>query len=226
MNGEETGSHRSTWRLILYPALITLAITILRLAGELLHGSKSLFNPEPGGPWSIIGIVWLAPVFGVYFAVKLARAGVGPASPWKAIGVALAGSAMILASNAWGGRIVASYGYKAVLLFFWTAWALAGLLQFIGWPRFFKILLSYSFAARIPVALIMFFAFWGHWGTHYDALPPGWKTGGYLSDYIWMGFFPQLTLWVGYTLVAGALFGSITAGVMLFFRRISKPAAA
>lgn len=217
--------HPSIVRLILVPALITLAVTMLRLAGELAHLKKLFFNSEAGGQGALIGITWLAPIFGIYFAVKLVRSGGGPASIWRAVGVAVAGSALIVASSAWGGRIVAGYGFKVVLIFFWIVWLIAGLLQFLGWPRLFKVLLGYAFAARVPVALVMFFAFWGRWGTHYDALPPGWSSQGLWSDFLWLGFFPQLTLWLGYTITAGALFGSITAGVMRIFRRSATAAA-
>ena len=83
-------------------------------------------------------------------------------------------------------------------------------------------LLAYGLAARVPVAILMFFAFWGHWGTHYDAIPAGWQTTRLWSDFLWMGFFPQLLLWVGYTITAGALFGSITAGIMRLFRSVRR----
>jgi hypothetical protein len=219
MAGAPSANRLSVSRLILGPAIITLAVTILRLVGEFQHWPSPFFNNSAGGGGAIIGIVWLAPVFGAYFAFKLARAGGGPASPWRAIGVALAGAVVILASNAWGGKTMAPYGFKAVLLFFWIAWALAGVLQFLGWPGLFKVLLGYSLAARVPVVIIMFCAFWGHWGTHYDALPARWLTGGLWSDFLWMGFFPQLMLWAGYTITAGAISGSITAGVMRLFQR-------
>ena len=42
----------------------------------------------------------------------------------------------------------------------------------LGWPALFKVLVAYGYAARIPVAIVMFFALHGHWGTHYDVLPP------------------------------------------------------
>ena len=45
-----------TRKLILVPALITLAVTLLRLTGELLHWSKTLFNPAPGGGGAIVGL--------------------------------------------------------------------------------------------------------------------------------------------------------------------------
>ena len=71
-------SRPSLGRLILVPALITLAVTLVRLAGELSRWSPSLFNREPGGPGALVGIVWLIPVFGIYFALRLARAGEKP----------------------------------------------------------------------------------------------------------------------------------------------------
>jgi hypothetical protein len=226
MANETPGTGLSISKLVLVPALVTLAITILRLVGELQHWPSSLFNRSSGGGGAIIGITWLAPVFGIYFAFKLVRAGGTPASLGRAIGMAILGAVIIVATSMVGGKFLSAYGFKAVLIFFWFTWALAGLLQFIGWPGFFKILVAYSLAARIPVAILMFFAFWGHWGTHYDALPTGWQSGGLWSDYLWMGFFPQLLLWVGYTVAAGALFGSITAGVMRLFWGSNKAAVA
>ena len=53
-------------KLILVPALITLAVTLLRLTGELMHWSKALFNPAAGGGGALVGIAWLVPVFGIY----------------------------------------------------------------------------------------------------------------------------------------------------------------
>ena len=75
-------------KLILVPALITLAITLLRLIGELQRWSPALFNRDPGGGGALIGIAWLVPVFGIYFGWKLASAGEHPPSAGKAIGFA------------------------------------------------------------------------------------------------------------------------------------------
>ncbi len=68
------------WQLVKVPALITLAVTFLRLIGEFMDLPAFLANKEAGGPGAIIGIVWLAPIFGVYFAKKLAP---WPGSLWK-----------------------------------------------------------------------------------------------------------------------------------------------
>src|SRR5882672_12650128 len=76
----------SLGQLILVPALITLAVTLIRLVGELSRWSPSLFNRNPGGPGALVGIVWLIPVFGVLFALRLAADGQGPPSLAKAFG--------------------------------------------------------------------------------------------------------------------------------------------
>ncbi len=55
-------------RLIAVPALVTLAVTLLRLCGELRHWSPTLVRSDPGGLGAAVGIIWLAPAFGVYFA--------------------------------------------------------------------------------------------------------------------------------------------------------------
>src|SRR5262245_52314253 len=76
----------SLFRLILVPSLITLAVTLLRLFGELRHWSARVFNPEPGGGGSILGISWLAVVFAIYFAVKVHKWYEPLETPGKAIG--------------------------------------------------------------------------------------------------------------------------------------------
>ncbi len=78
--------------LILAPAIISFAITILRLVGELNQWSPAVFSREAGGGGSLLGISWLVPVFGVYFAVKLVRDGYTPKSNMKVILFAILGA--------------------------------------------------------------------------------------------------------------------------------------
>ena len=78
----------STLKIILIPSIITLAVTLLRLTGELQGWSRVWFNPTAGGGLAPIGIVWLVFVFGAWFAVKLARDGDMPASAGRTIGLA------------------------------------------------------------------------------------------------------------------------------------------
>src|SRR5574337_2123095 len=66
-----SGSNLGVTRLILVPSLITLAVTIVRLVGELQHWSPPFFNASAGGGAAVVGIVWLPIIFGPYFALKL-----------------------------------------------------------------------------------------------------------------------------------------------------------
>jgi hypothetical protein len=79
-------------KLILVPAVITLAVTLLRLVGESQGWSPILFDrgEEARSP-SLVGIVWLVPVFGAWFGWKLTRAGSGPGSLGRALGADPAG---------------------------------------------------------------------------------------------------------------------------------------
>jgi len=207
-----SSSSLSISRLIMVPAVITLGVTILRLVGELRHWSPLLFNTSAGGGAAIIGIAWLPFIFGPYFALKFAGAGEGPSSAGKAIGFAVLGILLTL-----GGSIV---GFAPNITF--PGKLLVGCLIMAGgvavplsaWPGLGKALLAYGYAARIPVALVMFFAIRASWGTHYDALPPGY-TGplDFWGKYFMIGLVPQLVFWVAYTVVLGSLCGGIAAAI-------------
>ena len=90
---------------------------------------------------------------------------------------------------------------------------LGGALPFSSWPALAKTLAAYGYAARIPVAVIMFFALRGNWGTHYDAMPPGYTSQGFWGDYLAIGLVPQLVFWVAFTITTGSLFGSVANAV-------------
>jgi hypothetical protein len=215
---ETKSDNLSTQRLILVPAIISLAVTLLRLVGELEHWSRTYFNSGVGGVGAIVGITWLAPIFGMYFAIRLA-AREGPRSSLRAIGFGLLGGVIIVASLPAQRFVLPSPpSFQARLLYIWAMFALAGLVTLPGWPRLWKTLLAYAYAVRIPVVIIMLFAFRGAWGTHYDALPADFTGTSLMSKWLWLGFFPQLILWVGFTLASGMLFGGIAGAVIRLFR--------
>jgi hypothetical protein len=223
MADSPAGSRCLVFRLILVPSIITLAVTLLRLLGELQHWSKVLFNPEAGGPWSIIGIAWLAPIFGIYFAARLLAGGQGPTSAWRALGWAIFAVAVIIALAYLGSVLHIERSFKGRLIYIWLVTAIAALVTLLGWPALFKAIVAYGYAARIPVAVAMFFAFRGSWGTHYDALPSDMPPGYSLWGKYWLlGFFPQLVFWVGYTVVSGMLLGGITAVISRLIRHASQ----
>lgn len=201
-------------RLILIPSVITLAVTLLRLTGELQHWSPVFFNREAGGPGSLIGITWLAPVFGIYFALKLSDAGSGPVRAGRAIIHGLLGIvAIILVSIL---AYLLRVGYYMQMVTFCLVFATAAAIQYPVWPSLFKTLLAYGYAARIPVVILMFFAMRGNWGTHYDAVPPESPAAMFSlwPKYFWLAFLPQMIAWVGFTIWAGSLFGSIATAIV------------
>ncbi|HXF41413.1 MAG TPA: hypothetical protein VN687_16985, partial [Blastocatellia bacterium] len=111
---DTSGSRINILQLILIPSLITLAVTLLRLVGELQHWPTALFNPTAGGAGSIIGITWLVLVFGAYFAVKLARAG-ETASAGRVIGYALLALAVTFVGGYLGFGMKSEFPGKIVI---------------------------------------------------------------------------------------------------------------
>src|SRR5690242_11500909 len=206
----ESGTRSSLGRLILGPALITLAVTLLRLVGELSHWPKTWFNPAPGGPGPLLFVmVVLAPIFGVYFAFRLARIGEGPGSAARAFGFALLGAVMLVlgfyVSFLLGARFTGELELGYLIM------AAAAALQFPAWPRFSKTQVAYALSARVPIVVITFFALRGHWGTHFDNVQARYAQMGFGPAYLYFALLPQLVFWVSYTVVSGAVVGTIAA---------------
>lgn len=213
MAGNGADSRVNTLQLIAIPALITLAITIIRLMGERQGWSRVWFNPDPGGGAAPIGIVWLVLIFGAYFGVKLTNAGDGAFSNGRVISFALLGIVVLVV-----GFVMAFMLSKPGLPLAQTIVCVGSIaaivLQRAAWPSLFKTLLAYGFAARIPVTIIMFFAIRGNWGTHYDGPPPGFPEGvPWFTKFLLIGAMPQLVVWIAFTVVVGTLFASIAVAV-------------
>jgi len=208
-------------RLIFLPSLITLGVTILRLVGELQGWSKTWFNPEVGGGGALVGIIWLAPIFGIYFALRLSRAGEGPQSAKRAVVLALLGAAGLFAFGVASAPVFRALSIQGFLVYEAGVGLAVAALQYPAWPRLFRVLTAYTLAARIPVVVVMFFAFRGNWGTHYDAVPSFVPADfGFWQKFMWLGLIPQLTFWLGVTIVFGAAFGSVAAAIA---RRLKPP---
>ncbi|HET7747163.1 MAG TPA: hypothetical protein VFM29_07665 [Vicinamibacteria bacterium] len=196
-------------KLILVPALLTLGVTVLRLAGELLGWSNRLFNRDAGGGAAPVGIVWLIPVFGVYFARKLMDAGQRPASAGKAVLRALAAFAFntvaLVAAVMSGASPVVQLAIFAV-----TSYAAIAIAR-PGWPALVRVLVAYGFAARIPVLVVMFLSIFLHWDTHYAKPRPDFPPMGEWGLFFWTALLPQLSVWIYMTVVMGLFFGGIAA---------------
>lgn len=199
--------------LILIPALITLAITLLRLTGELMNWSPLLFNRQAGGGGAVIGIAWLVPIFGFYFARKLMNAGAAPAGIGRVLGFSFLGIAVYIVLFALALQLFSTNVWLLSLL--GIVAAVAGL--FIArkaWPALFSTLFAYGLAARVPVIIIMLIAILNNWGTHYDVPPPNLPEMSALARWVVSGLVPQLTFWMIFTVTIGLIVGGITVAVM------------
>lgn len=194
-------------RLIVVPAIISLAVTLLRLVGELQHWSPKFFSREAGGAGAVVGIVWLVPIFGIYFAIRLNQAAHGPISRGRAIGFAvaalLAEVVLVFVISKLSTTIVATVVLVNLASF------LPLLIAYRGWPELGKVGAIYGLAARIPVAILMFVAMAANWGTHYELGPPGFPEMNLVSKWFVIGLLPQLSLWIAFTVIVGSLFGSM-----------------
>ncbi|MGE5327422.1 MAG: hypothetical protein ACM3NO_10315 [Deltaproteobacteria bacterium] len=191
----------------MFPALVTLAVTLARLAGELYNGSKALFNPQQGGAWAIVGIVWLVPIFGAYFGFRLAREGDRPAGIARGLVIGILGAMVFVAGFFLYQKVLQNF--TGVILM-WTLAALAGLLQIFVWRRLFKVLAAYAYSARVPVAIVMLAATFKNWPSHYNANIPGSSPW---TGFLLFGFIPQLIWWASFTIVLGTIAGVISAAL-------------
>jgi hypothetical protein len=206
--------------LILVPVLITLAVTLVRLTGELLEWSPALFNRDAGGPGALIGIVWLVPIFGAYFAVKLVRMGHVPDSAGRAVGVAFLSLLFIVAAIVLANALHLGVGRRFLILN--AIGSIAAIFVALrAWPTLGRVLFAYGLGARIPVAVVMLVAISANWGTHYEKGPPGFPQLGAVATWFWIGLVPQMTLWIAFTVAVGTICGGLAA---LATARRLKPA--
>lgn len=179
---------------------MTLVVTVLRLAGELMNGSPA--SRAVGGGAALVGIIWLVPVFGIYFARRLAQeessAPVGRSARFAALRLL----AFALLAAAGFQRTLASPSQFLLI----AAGAFAGVaVTRSGWPRLWQVLLAYGFAARIPVAIVILLGIMNGWNTHYDSPPPGLPELSPFVRWAAIGLIPQFTIWIAVTVILGTL---------------------
>jgi len=196
-------------RLVLVPALVTLAVTLVRLFGELRGLSPAWFSRLPGGGLAIVGITWLVPVVGLHFGCRLHALGERPPDPGRALGLPLAALALAPVLAWLASRLHLDPTPTARI----GVWAVVSIpavaLVFAAWPALGRVLLAYALAARVPVAALMLVAMYRLWGTHYDAPVPGFPSLPPLRRWLWTGLLPQATIWVAITVGVGAFFGAL-----------------
>ncbi len=207
-------SWKDAFRAALPPAVIALAVTLLRLAGELGGWSETWFSRATGGlvpaglASVLVGITWLALPFGAWFAWKLARSGVATPAAGRAAAIAVLALVVLYG----GTRLVRLFSlpFAGFLVAIWTAGVVAAVLAWQAWPALGRALLAYGVLSRAVVAVVMFLAMRGQWGTHYDyADSPGVREMSFGTAYVALALVPQLVFWVGYTIVLGMVAGAV-----------------
>lgn len=211
-------SWRDAFRMAAPPALIALAVTLLRLVGERRGWSEAWFDRATSGlvptgavSW-LVGITWLALPFGAWFALRLVRSGAG--APPAVRSVLLAVLALVALYG--GTRLVPllRLGFPGFLLVIWTVGLISAVVAWQAWPALGRVVLAYGLLSRAVVALVMLLAMNGRWGTHYDYADMPWvREMPFWTAYLMFAFIPQLVFWVAYTVVLGLLAGALVAAL-------------
>ena len=197
--------------LVLVPGLITLGVTLLRLLGELMQWSPKLFNREPGGPGALVGIAWLIPLMGMYFALKLEAMGEVPARLAPSFGWTLCAFVLNIGLFIVTVRTIPSPVAQLAVFAFTSLLAVA--IAQRAWPSLWRVLVAYGLVARIPVLVIMFLSIFGRWDTHYAKPRPDFPAMGPWGLFLWTAVLPQFSIWIYLTVVGGLLFGGIAVGI-------------
>lgn len=203
---------KAVLKTIFVPSLITLAVSLLRLFGELRNWPEFLFGKSAGGSFAIVGITWLAVVFAICFAIRLEKAGDVFTRPTRAILLAVLALALTFA-----GLMVMYKGAPNTTPAFQFAGAAIILLAIyvmrVAWPDYWRVMIAYAIAARVPVIVIAYYAVKGNWGTHYDAVPPDVTFPDWYAKFVQAGLIPQVFLWVPFTVILCGLLGILTVTV-------------
>ena len=147
--------------------------------------------------------------------VEVSAGGQGTSSNGKAIGYAFGSLLVLAAGGALFGGTVKHANFLTLLglvLLFWSAFVPG-----MGWKSLGTTLFAYAFAARIPVVIVMYYAFAANGGaglgTHYDRVAPALARLGPMQKFIYAGLMIQFTLWIGWTVVSGAIVGTIVNAI-------------
>jgi hypothetical protein len=147
--------------------------------------------------------------------MKLAGAGDGPSSAGKAIGFSFLALVIYIFAGFLFMETIRHASFLTLLALLLMLFA--AFVPGVGWHSLGNTLLAYAFAARIPVLIVMYLAMSGNggqgWGTHYDAVAPPFAPLPLATKYLYTAVLPQMTMWIGWTVVVGSIFGTVAAAV-------------
>ena len=200
------------WRFVFLPAVVvTWAVILVRLGGELVEGPAWLFSRDAGGGGAVVGISWLVVVFGAYFGWRLARDGRGPRRPGLALLVhvlSIAAGVGVMFGLDKLGFLDFSKPNPTIGYCFAVVLGSASLVMLWSWPALFKAHLAYAVLARLGIILVTIPATLGSWDTHFskgpDLVDPTWSSVVQLCT-------AQVCFWIPFTILVGGLFGFLAA---------------
>jgi len=214
--------------MVKVPAIITLAVTILRLVGELMDWNETFFGSAAGGGNAVIGISWLVAVFGFLFGRRIRGSEGGPGAGTVAIKTVIA--IAVVAGGMYGlveaGLIVfPEEGDQARdpegLVYILGLLAIGVVITIMAWPKLGWTLLIYAILARIPVVIITWFAVDGNWDTHYSKLGPGMPEQEGTELFITLSGV-QVSFWIALTVIGGALCGALGSALASKSRKVTS----
>jgi hypothetical protein len=183
-------------------------VTVLRVWGELEGWPNPLFGRAAGGNAALVGITWLVPVFGAWFALKLAR-GTSGVQATRVLGFGGGALVVVFALNFLAALLKKEQSSLGLMGVFAVSSVFGAMVAVYAWPALGRTLLAYGLAARIPVVLVTLAAIRGDWRTHYDALPPVLPSMSPMARWFWIGILPQMTIWMAFTVIVGTIAGGV-----------------
>ncbi|MBL8752552.1 MAG: hypothetical protein JNK15_04560 [Planctomycetes bacterium] len=201
------------FRPLLWPSLVTLALSIVRLLSEV----QGWVTTASGGRGLPLGISWLIFVLGGYWGHRLARGDAGPrvARAWSwplvaMLAVVVTGLVLVRplvgaphSEATWTQLRVAVLAMAGVT-------TLGAVAMFFAWPRLALLLLLYAIPARATVVGIALLAKDRGWDTHYTKFGPmGMERDA--AESLVAVLASQVGFWIPLTIVGGVLAGSLFA---------------
>jgi hypothetical protein len=204
----------STRRLLLWPSLLTLAISLARLVLE-VQGSVSTAS---GGRLLPLGITWGIFVFGGWFGRRLSLQNDTPRVRlgwlWAllallaAIGTAVSGFRPLVGADTSEATFAQ---LRTAVLTTAIVTSLAAAAMFAVWPRLAWTLLLYGLGARATVLASTWLAKHQGWDTHYTKFGPSGIEQETMAATMASAGIAQLGFWVPFTIVGGTLCGCLLA---------------
>ncbi len=210
----KTSNRAVSTRAFVVVVLITFAISVARLVLELRDVlPASSRTAGGGGAW--LGIAWLPPIIGMYFANRLIDAGQAPARRLRVLPFALLAFALAI-----GAAVVNFSRYRdgdqtlmTTFIIGGVAWLAIALVLARTWPALAWLMFGYGVLARLGVVVITIVCVQQGWDTHYT------QFGTHEKPYVpadakqtmLLAAVPQLGIWIAYTVIAGLFGGGIVA---------------